>query len=142
MRFAAHKIMKKTIKNFAIALVAGIFTFSTVLATEPVVTKLDTKKTFDVGMYRIINSMKVNVTIEKMQGNVLEIKLKNDKNEVIYTEFLGKKSTKFAKKFDLTGLTDGKYRFEISNGKEVITKEVNLETHQPTPADYRTVEVK
>ena len=134
--------MKKTIKNFAVALAAGIFTFSTVLATEPVATKLDGNKSFDVGMYRIINSMRVSVAIEKTQGNVVEIRLKNDKNEVIYTEFVGKKSVKFAKKFDLTGLADGKYRFEISNGKEMITKEINVETHQPTPADYRTVEVK
>ena len=134
--------MKKTIKNFAIALAAGIFTFSTVLATEPVATKLDGNKSFGVGMYRIINSMKVNVAIEKTQGNIVEIRLKNERNEVIYTEFVGKKSVKFAKKFDLTGLADGKYRFEISNGKEMITKEINVETHQPTPADYRTVEVK
>jgi hypothetical protein len=134
--------MKKNLKNIAIALVAGIFTFSTVLATEPMETKLDANKSFDVGMYRIVNSMKVNVAVEKLKGNIVEITLKNDKNEVIYTEFIGKKLVKFSKKFDLTGLVDGKYRFEITNGKETITKEVNVETHQPIPADYRTVEVK
>ena len=134
--------MKKTIKNFAIALVAGIFTFSTVLATEPVETKLEANKSFDVGMYRIMNSMKVNLAVEKLKGNTVEITLKNDKNEIIYTEFIGKKLVKFSKKFDLTGLADGKYRFEITNGKETITKEVNVETRQPMPADYRTVEVK
>lgn len=124
------------------ALVAGVFTFSTVLANEPLETKLDANKTFEVGMYRITNSMKVNVMIEKITGKSLEINLLNEKNEVIYTEYVSKKSSKFAKKFDLAGLADGKYRFEISNGKEKITKEVNLETHQPTPADYRTVVVK
>lgn len=129
-------------KNFAMALVAGVFTFSTVLATEPVATKLETNKTFDVGMYRITNSMKVNVAVEKLKGNTVEITLKNEKNETIYTEFIGKKLVKFSKKFDLTDLADGKYRFEISNGNEKITKEVNLETHQPMPADYRTVVVK
>jgi hypothetical protein len=134
--------MKKTMKNFAMALVAGVFTFSTVLATEPIATKLDANKTFEVGMYRIVNSMKVNVAVEKLKGNTVEITLKNDKNETIYTEFIGKKLVKFSKKFDLTGLADGKYRFEITNGKETITKEVDLETHQPIPADYRSVVVK
>jgi hypothetical protein len=134
--------MKKQIGNFAVALVAGIFTFSTVLASEPITTKLDANKSFDVGMYRIVNSMKVNVAIEKLKGNIVELYLKNDKNEVIYTEIVGKKSVKFSKKFDLTGLADGKYRFDISSGKQTITKEIKLETHQPTPADYRTVEVK
>ncbi len=134
--------MKNSFKTLAVALIAGIFTFSTVLASEPIENKLTPSKSFDVGMYRIINSMKVNVTIEKTKGNSLEITLKNDKNETIYTEFVSKKLVAFAKKFDLTGLTDGKYRFEISDGKETITKEINVETHTPTPTDYRTVVVK
>lgn len=146
MRFAAHKIMKTTVKNFAIALVAGVFTFSTVLASEPIgkkdESKTASKRTFDVGMYRVINSMKVNVLVEKQEGKALDITLKNDRNEVIYSEIIGKKASKFSKKFDLVGLADGKYRFEISNGKEVITKEVNLETHAPTPDEYRSMEVK
>jgi hypothetical protein len=134
--------MKTLRKNIAMALVAGIFSFSTVLASEPFENNLDANKSFDVGMYRITNSMKVNVMIEKLKGNRVEISLKNDKNETIYTEYVGKKLVKFSKKFDLTGLADGKYHFEITNGKEKITKEVNLETHQPIPTDYRTVEVK
>ncbi|GGD75668.1 hypothetical protein GCM10011514_44510 [Emticicia aquatilis] len=138
--------MKTTVRNFAIALIAGVFTFSTVLASEPIgkkdESKTASKRTFDVGMYRVINSMKVNVLIEKQQGKALDITLKNDRNEVIYSEVVAKNAGKFSKKFDLTGLSDGKYRFEISNGKEVISKEVNLETHAPTPAEYRSVEVK
>lgn len=136
----------QALKNFAIALVAGVFTFSTVVASEPIgkkdESKTASKRTFDVGMYRVINSMKVNVLIEKQQGKALDITLKNDRNEVIYSEVVAKNTGKFSKKFDLTGLSDGKYRFEISNGKEVISKEVNLETHAPTPAEYRSVEVK
>lgn len=138
--------MKTQIKNFAIALVAGVFTFSTVVASEPIgkkdESKTASKRTFDVGMYRVINSMKVNVLIEKQQGKALDITLKNDRNEIIYSEVVAKNTGKFSKKFDLAGLSDGKYRFEISNGKEVISKEVNLETHAPTPAEYRSVEVK
>ena len=138
--------MKKALKTFAIALTTGVFTFSTVLASEPIgkkdESKIVSKRTFEVGMYRIINSMKVNVLIEKQEGKSLDITLKNDRNEVIYSEVIGKKISKFSKKFDLVGLSDGKYRFEISNGKEAITKEVNLETHAPTPAEYRSMDVK
>lgn len=138
--------MKKTLKNFAIALVAGVFTFSTVLAYEPIGKKDESKsvskRTFEVGLYHVINSLKVNVLVEKQEGKALDITLKNDRNEVIYSELIGKKAVKFSKKFDLVGLSDGKYRFEISNGKEVITKEVNLETHAPTPAEYRSMQVK
>lgn len=138
--------MKAQIKNFAIALVAGVFTFSTVVASEPIgkkdENKVAPKRSFDVGMYRVINSMKVNVLIEKQDGKALDITLRNDRNEIIYSEVVGKQTNRFSKKFDLTGLSDGKYRFEISNGKELISKEVNLETHAPTPAEYRSVEVK
>ncbi|GAB3508945.1 hypothetical protein GCM10027442_15880 [Emticicia fontis] len=130
-------IMKKQVKNFALALVAGLFTFTAVSATE-----LAEGKTFDVGMYRVLNTMKINMTIAKEQGNWVEVRLKNDKNETIYVEVINRKATQFAKKFDLTGLEDGKYRFEITNGKETITKEVNLQTKVPTVSEYRTVEVK
>ncbi|WP_337041969.1 hypothetical protein [Emticicia sp. 17c] len=129
--------MKKLVRNSALALVAGLFTFSSVLATE-----LAEGKTFDVGMYRVNNTMKINVMIAKEQGNWVEIRLKNEKNETIYVEVVNRKTTQFAKKFDLQGLEDGKYRFEISNGKETIVKEVSLLTNSPRPADYRTVEVK
>lgn len=129
--------MKKYVKNFALALVAGLFTFSAVSATE-----LPEGKTFDVGMYRVVNTMKINVMIAKEQGNWIEIRLKDADNETIYVEVVNRKTTQFAKKFDLEGLQDGKYRFEITNGKETIVKEINLQTNAPTVASYRTVEVK
>lgn len=129
--------MKKNLKNFALALVAGLFTFTAVSATE-----LPEGKTFDVGMYRVVNTMKVNVTISKEQGNWVEIRIKNEKSETIYVEVVNRKAKQFAKKFDLEGLEDGKYRFEITNGKETIVKEINLQTNLPNPSDYRTVEVK
>lgn len=129
--------MKKSVKNFALALVAGLFTFTSVSATE-----LAEGKTFDVGMYRVVNTMKINLTIAKEQGNWVEIRIKNEKSETIYVEVINRKTTQFAKKFDLQSLEDGKYRFEISNGKETVTKEINLQTKLPNASDYRTVEVK
>jgi len=129
--------MKTQVRNFALALVAGLFTFSAVSATE-----LPEGKTFDVGMYRVVNTMKINVMIAKEQGNWIEIRLKNKDNETIYVEVVNRKTTQFAKKFDLEGLEDGEYRFEITNGKETIVKEINLQTKAPTVASYRTVEVK
>ncbi len=80
--------------------------------------------------------------IAKEQGNWVEIRLKNADNETIYVEVVNRKTKQFAKKFDLEGLEDGKYRFEITNGKETIVKEINLQTNAPTVASYRTVEVK
>ena len=132
--------MKKQLKNFAMALVAGMITLTTAMAADPIETSAVSP--FEVGMYRVVNSMKINLMIEKTEGVWVEIRLKNEKNEVIYTEVVNKRSKNFAKKFDLAGLEDGKYRFEITNGKETIVKEVNLGTRQPNPADYRTVEVK
>lgn len=129
--------MKKSVKNFALALVAGLFSISSVFATE-----LPEGKTFDVGMYRVMNTMKINVIIAKEQSNWVEIRLKNDKNETIYVEVVNRKTKQFAKKFNLEGLEDGTYRFEITNGKETVVKEVNVQTNSPKPTDYRTVEVK
>ncbi|AFK03896.1 hypothetical protein Emtol_2761 [Emticicia oligotrophica DSM 17448] len=138
--------MKTQFKNFAVALVAGIFSFSSVLANSPIEkndeSKTATKRSFNVGMYRIINSMKVNVLVDKQDSKALDISVKNEQNEVVYSEVVGKNINKFSKKLDLSGLKDGKYRIEISNGKETVTKQVNVETHAPIPSEYRSVEVK
>lgn len=139
--------MKKTnggfpLKNFAMALVAGLFTYTTVLANEPNDGRVTETKTFDVGMYRVVNSMKVNLLIEKEIGNSLEISLKNSNGEIIYVESLGKKMEKFAKKFDLSNLENGKYTFEIANGKEKIVKEIDVTSNQPINVVYRSIAIK
>ncbi len=126
--------MKTLFKTLAIALVATGLTFNANAVDDKT-----NKATFNVGMYRVENTMKMNVLVEKMEGSTTNIALKDSKGETIYSETLSKKGTKYSKKWNLENLADGKYNFVISNGSEKIVKEVNLSTKNPTPADYRTI---
>lgn len=126
-------------KPLAVALVASMFAIASANA-EP--TKPSDKKSFEVGMYRVVNTMKMNVLIEKIPGTWVEIRLKDSKNETVHVEFAQKKLTTFAKKFDLTGLEDGKYTFEITNGKETVKKEFELSTKVPNPSDIRSITIQ
>src|SRR6218665_1324011 len=108
--------MKKQVKNFAWALVAGLFTFSSVSASV-VPTE---KNTFDVGLVTVKEGIKVNLMISKPGSNWVSIYLKNDKNEVLYSENMLKKEKQFAKTFNLADIEDGKYRFVITDGRNTV----------------------
>jgi hypothetical protein len=126
--------MKTLFKTLAIALVATGLTFNANAADDK--TK---KSTFDVGMYRVNNTMTMKVMIEKAVGNNILVELKDSKGETVYSEIVNKKAAKYAKKWNLENLTDGKYSFVISNGAEKIVKEIDLTTKTPVPANARTI---
>lgn len=128
--------MKKLIKTIAFALVATVVTFNANADDKK------TEATLNVGMYRVNNSLKMNVLVENKSGKASEIKLKNNKGEVLHWETVSKKTKSYSKKWNMEGLEDGKYTFEITNGKEKIVKEFELSTKNPTPADLRTIALK
>ena len=51
-------------------------------------------KNFEVGMYQTIRTSKLNLTIEKVKGQRLSVTLQNATGQVLYTEMVGKNSTK------------------------------------------------
>lgn len=126
-------------KPLAVAFVASMFAIASAFA-EP--TKPSDKKSFEVGMYRVVNTMKMNVLIEKIPGTWVEIRLKDSRNETVHVEFVQKKLASFSKRFDLTGLEDGKYTFEITNGRETVKKEFELSTKVPNPSDFRSITIQ
>lgn len=113
--------MKKLFKTFALIALTSFATF----ATE---TTESTASNFEIGMYSITNSSKVRLMLEKEKGVSLSISLKNKKGEVIFQEFVSKKSTSYNKYFKLASLEDGTYIFEIDNGSEKLTKTVSTAT--------------
>jgi hypothetical protein len=121
--------MKNLAKTFAIAALSAISFISNAGDKNADPTKA---KTFDVGMFQSVNSMKMNVMIEKSTDKDLTVVLKDSKGEVLVRERIGKKERSYHAKYDLSNLEDGKYTFEFSKGDETITKEVNLVTTKPT----------
>ena len=88
-------------------------------------------KTFEVGMYQGINSLVMNVMIEKTEDQQLFVILKDAKGTVLVTEKIAKSKTLYHGKYDMTGLEDGKYTIEFIKGDERIVKEIELKSTQP-----------
>lgn len=83
---------------------------------------------FQVAMYRVINSLNMNLRIEKMGEDKLTIKILDERGKVLYEELMGKKRYTYARVLNFSELGDGEYSIVVSNGKEEIVKELSLST--------------
>ena len=115
--------MKNLVKTFAIAALSAVSLFSNANNGGIAPTKL---KTFEVGMYQSVNTLKMNVMIEKATDKNLSVVLKDEKGNVLYNERVTKGTKSYHGKYDLSELGDGKYTFEFTKGDEKMIKEVNL----------------
>ena len=118
--------MKNLVKTFAIAAMSAITFISN--ATDKNTAPATSPKTFEVGIYQSINTLKMNVMIEKSTDNDLTVVLKDKNGEILASERVGKNDKSYHAKFDMSQLEDGKYTFEFTKGNEKVTKEVQLST--------------
>ncbi len=121
--------MKNLVKTLVIAALSALSFISNATNRNVIPTK---SKTFEVGMYQSVNTMKMNVMIEKSTDKNLTVILRNEKGEVLCNERVTKNAKMYHGKFDLSELSDGKYTFEFTKGDEKVVKEVNLVTTKPT----------
>jgi hypothetical protein len=80
---------------------------------------------------QVNKSLSFNVWVENAGKKVSIIVLDADKNE-IHREYVSSKSDKFAKTFDFSNLSDGKYTIEVvsSNVDVVDSKTFEIKTNQ------------
>ncbi|PWK27403.1 hypothetical protein LV89_01716 [Arcicella aurantiaca] len=121
--------MKTLVKTFAIAVLSAMTFIANAKDNNVEPTKA---KTFEVGMFQTINSLKMNIMIEKTTDENLLVVLKDEKGEILVREHVSKKDKNYHGKYDMSQLEDGKYTFEFTKGDEKIVKEVNLVTTKPT----------
>ena len=121
--------MKNLVKTFAIAVLSGLAFISN--ATGEINPSAMKSKTFEVGIYQSINTLSMNVMIEKSGNNDLVIVLRNEQGTALCKNVVKKNTKSYHGKYDMTDLQDGKYTFEFIKGDEKITKEVNLQTNPP-----------
>ncbi len=141
----------KTLKTSAVALMlslvaahtlyAGVEPSSTGLATQSVVVSTEKApthvttatngtedRTFDIAMYKIKDSMKMRLLIEKDKDQKLSIVLLDKNGGVLHSETVYKGTEKYGRSFDFSKLKDGEYTLEVRNGEEVVEKKINLST--------------
>jgi hypothetical protein len=86
---------------------------------------------------QVSNSLSFNVWVENPENKkVMIVVMDADKNE-IHREYVSHKIEKFAKTFDFSNLTDGKYTIEVvkSNIDVVDSKSFEIKTNQTVNRD-------
>lgn len=122
--------MKKLFKTFAIVLLTSATTFAAVKVEKKEVKQ---PTTFEIGMYNIQNTSKIRLMLGKAKGDVITVTLRNNIGEVLHQEVVRKNSTIYKTNFELDGLQDGTYHFEIESNNEKVVREVTVSTNVPTP---------
>lgn len=113
----------------------GLFFIAAQIQADPIVEpkaecKNNTCEKFRVGMYRVRDTMSMNVMMEKEKGEKVAIRLLDSKGNLLHEEFIPKYLSKVGRKLNFDEMNDGVYTIEISNDREKIVKNVYLSTKE------------
>jgi hypothetical protein len=119
---------KNTVKAFIVA-IAMICTSN--LSSFATTSNDGTTASVKTKIAQVNNTLSFNVWVENTGKKVMVVVLDADKNE-IHREYVSAKSEKFAKTFDFSNLSDGKYIIEVisSNVDVVDSKSFEIKTNQ------------
>lgn len=85
--------------------------------------------TFDASMYKLANTNKVKLAIDKMPEASVNVILRDGKGNIVYQEVLKKNDDRpYRRVFDVEGMEDGTYQFELYNKDNKIIKKLEIET--------------
>jgi hypothetical protein len=96
--------------------------------------KKESKKTsagvasFDAGLFRLRNTNKVKLSVDRGDESVLRISLKDSAGKVYYNETYHDDEVQYRRVFDMNEMSDGKYYFELLYKDRKLTKEIRLES--------------
>lgn len=134
--------MRKLLKSFAIA-ACGIILLNVSAFALPVDSKTECKnnscENFKVGMYRVKNTLTMNLLMEKQKGERVKICLRNSAGKVVHEETVARSIEKMGRKFNFSEIADGRYTLEISDDSERIVKNINLTTNDVSESTSRTL---
>ncbi|CCH57054.1 hypothetical protein BN8_06453 [Fibrisoma limi BUZ 3] len=118
------------------SILGAVLLSASTLTTEPA----EPKKPASFGASAYVNKEnKIQLAVEKVVAEPVTVVLRNQDNEVLFTQRLGKKQNKFSVKFDMSQLQDGAYELEISSSDGSIRKQVSLQTNTVTLEQPRLV---
>lgn len=84
--------------------------------------------TFDAALYKVGDTNKVRLSVDKNPNERLRVVLKDKAGKIYYSEVFNERETKYRRVFNLDEMTDGTYYFELSHKKDKKVKEVNIES--------------
>jgi hypothetical protein len=93
---------------------------------KPVPTEIYKPHSLKVAVYQVENTTKFKVHFENYDDSPVVLRIRAANNKVLHQEVV--RDGKYVRKFDLGNMNDGDYTFEIANGKENVSKAIQLQT--------------
>ncbi|WP_077924078.1 hypothetical protein [Spirosoma sp. 209] len=121
--------MKTLIKSLALTLLTGIATASVSLAETKPIVRPTAAASFKTGVYST-PSGKLHISLDKQTGGTVDVRLKDAKGTVLYSERLGRNETRYRTRLDLSELENGTYELEMTNGVETTRQTVVINAQQ------------
>ena len=117
--------ISKLVLSVGLALSTLSFSYAKEEGTEKKEAKA--AKAFDASLYRVANTNKVKLAIDKMPDANVTIILRDNHGKVIYQEVLRKNSEDLYRRvFDLEDVDEGTYYFVMMGKNTKITKKVEV----------------
>ncbi len=129
--------MRKVVRKIGIGFCCLLLMAGSVAATPPAVPL--PQESFKMGMYRVKDSLKMKLMLEKEEGKAVSIKLYDNKGRVLQRYVLGKKAGIHSIQFDFASVPDGAYRMVVTSGDERMVKDIRLSTAHVVEVPARTL---
>ena len=125
--------MRNVMKTVSAAAFGLLFVAGNVFAAPPIELKEcknNTCERFRVGMYRVKDTVTMNLLVEKEKGERLSIRLMDQKGKVLMEDITPRQIEKFGRKLNFSEIQDGVYTLEVADGTEKVVKSIYLSTNE------------
>ena len=124
--------MKITIisKLFVLALILSLSSFTADKKSDRKNTTSSNQVALNAGLFQLINTNKIKLAVDKGTERRLQVKLKDQGGRILYNEMYNKNAEQYRRVFDLEGMADGTYYFELLYGDQKLVKEVQIQTNR------------
>ena len=124
--------MKITIisKLFVLALILSLSSFTADKKSDRKNTTSSNQVALNAGLFQLINTNKIKLAVDKGTEKCLQVKLKDQGGRILYNEMYNKNAEQYRRVFDLEGMSDGTYYFELLYGDQKLVKEVQIQTNR------------
>ncbi|TLU94399.1 hypothetical protein [Dyadobacter sediminis] len=112
----------------AAALTLSLASFTTDKKKNSEEKETASRATIQASLYKLSDSNKVKLSVDKSTGDKLKITLKDKTGRLYYTEVYNEDDSRYRRVFDLNDMNDGKYTFELFYNKQKVVKTIEIQS--------------
>ncbi|QIP16379.1 hypothetical protein G8759_28925 [Spirosoma aureum] len=125
-------------RTFTISLLVALVVSFSAFASPIPQAKQRTRPTelahYKVGAYVSMDQTKLRVNVDKQLGGQVSVQLNDLKGNLLFERLMNQTDTTMRLNIDLTELADGDYQLKVSNGLEIIVRDLTISTPKTIPA--------